>query len=305
MTKLSNQIVFFGSGPVAAKSLEFLSENFEIEAVITKPKLSNSRDSVPVIELSNKLGIKSYTPTNKLELDSLIRTGILGSKLGVLIDYGIIVSETVIDYFKLGIINSHFSLLPLLRGPDPISFSILSGVDISGVSLMLINIGIDEGKLLAQEKLKIGNLNNIELTKKLIDLSNKMLKNCLPKYLSGKLIPYPQSDIISPTYSRKLIKQDGVINWSKPSNQIEREIRAYISWPKSTTDIFGIPVIITSAKSSNVTIKPGSIKFDKSSLVIGCSDGSLSITRLKPAGKNDMTISSFIAGYKNRFQTIN
>lgn len=299
MINTSNQIVFFGSGPVAAKSLQFLSKHFEIEAVVTKPVQTNSRDKVPVIELAQKLGLEIFTPVNKIELDELILKKDFASKLGVLIDYGIIVSEKVINSFILGILNSHFSLLPLLRGPDPISFSILSGSDTSGVSLMLINSRIDEGKLIAQERLDISGLNNIELTDKLIDLSNEMLEESIPKYLSGELKPYAQSDKIRPTYSKKLTKQDGIIDWNKSAERIEREIRAYISWPKSTTEIFGISVIITGAKVSDLTGEAGEISYDKNSMNIKCSDGSLDIITLKPAGRNEMGISSFISGYRN------
>ena len=299
MTKTSNQIVFFGSGIVAAQSLGFLSKHFSIEAVITKPIQTHSRDKVPVIDLSKKLGLEIFTPTNKVELDGLIDKKPFSSQLGVLIDYGIIVSEKVIDYFSLGILNSHFSLLPLLRGPDPITFAILSGSDKSGVSLMLINAGIDEGKLIAQEELSIKGLDNVELTNKLIALSNSMLEKFIPKYRSGEITPYPQSDKITPTFSRKLTKEDGIIDWNKSAEEIENEIRAYISWPKSTTEIFGIPVIITRAKLSTLSGKPGEISYDKNSINIKCSKGSLDIISLKPAGRNEMAISSFISGYSN------
>jgi methionyl-tRNA formyltransferase len=297
--KTSNQIVFFGSGPVAEKSLEFLSIHFPIEAVITKPIQTNTRDKAPVIDLARKLNLKIFTPKNKIELDELIIKNDFSSQLGVLIDYGIIVSQKVIDNFELGILNSHFSLLPVLRGPDPISFAILNGLDVSGVSLMLIDPEVDKGKLIDQEELKIKDLNNIDLTNKLINLSDGMLEKSIPKYLSGELVPYPQSTTIKPTYSRKLTKQDGIIDWNKSADQIDREIRAYISWPKSTAEIFNVPVIITRAKVSHLEGKIGEIDYDKNSMNIKCSKGSLNIISLKPAGRNEMTISSFISGYKN------
>jgi methionyl-tRNA formyltransferase len=301
MTKTSKPIIFFGSGHVAAQSLELLSHNFNIEVMITKPKQANSRDPVPVIDLASSLGIKFFTPANRTELDKLFETNDFSSELGILIDFGIIVSKKVIDYFKLGIVNSHFSLLPVWRGPDPITFSILSGDISTGVSLMLINEGIDEGKLIAQEKLNIDHLNNIELTTSLINLSDLMLQKYLPKYLSNEIKPYSQLNQIFPTYSRKLTKDDGRINWNKPANQIEREVRAYIDWPKSFTEIYNIPVVITKVRLNDSGGKPGAISYDKISMNIKCLTSSLDILKLKPAGKPEMTISSFIAGYKNRF----
>ncbi len=301
MIKKSKTVVFFGSGSVAAKSLELLSNSFDIEAVITKPKQSSSRDPVPVIDTALKLGIKLFTPTNKNELDELFRENIFTSELGVLIDYGIIVSAKVINHFRLGIINSHFSLLPAWRGADPISFSILSGDKLTGVSLMLINTGIDEGNLIAQEEIQIKKLNSVELTDSLIALSNSMLKKYLPMYLSGEIAPYAQSSKVPVSYSRKLTKEDGRIDWNKPAEQIEREIRAFTYWPKSFTKIYNIPVIITAVNFNNSSGRPGSISYDKKSMNIKCATNSLDILKLKPIGKPEMNISSFISGYKNRF----
>ena len=302
MTKISKTIVFFGSGPVAAKSLELLLKNFSIEAVVTKPKKSSSRDPVPVIEVATKFNLKIYTPSNGHELDTLIKERPFKSGLGILIDFGIIVSQNVIDYFIFGIINSHFSLLPRWRGPDPISYSILNGDKISGVSLMLLTKGVDEGKLLAQQEINITGLDSIELTDRLIKLSDEKLQQYVPLYLTNKVVPFPQSDKIGATYSKKLSKADGEIDWHKSAKQIENEIKAYIHWPKSYTTIFGIPVIITAVNFNKESGRPSQIYFDKKTMNVKCRINSLDILRLKPAGKNEMGISAFIAGYKDRFK---
>src|SRR5678815_2818348 len=112
MKKMSEPIVFFGSGPVAAKSLELLAKDFSIEAVITKPRPAHHRGEVPVLDLAAKLQLPIHTVTNKKTLDELIKTNPFSSDIAVLIDFGIIVSQDAIDYFPLGIVNSHFSLLP-------------------------------------------------------------------------------------------------------------------------------------------------------------------------------------------------
>src|SRR5687768_5450622 len=124
MTSIDEPITFFGSGPVAAASLRLLAEDFTIEAVITKPRPAHHRGPVPVIELAEELGLKVYTAGNRRELDELFTGNPVRSSLAVLIDFGIIVSRQIIDYFPLGIINSHFSLLPEWRGADPITFAI-------------------------------------------------------------------------------------------------------------------------------------------------------------------------------------
>src|SRR5688572_20047531 len=125
------KIVFFGSGPVAAESLRLLGQSFEIEAIVTKPSTTR--------EMGAAAGsARLLTVENRHELDVLISEHPFESEVGVLIDFGIIVSQKVIDYFPKGIINSHFSLLPEWRGADPITFSILSGQKKTGVSLMLL-----------------------------------------------------------------------------------------------------------------------------------------------------------------------
>src|SRR6185295_10299303 len=123
MKKTSEPILFFGSGPVAAASLDLLRTDFEIEAVITKPRPPHHRGDVPVLALAEQADLPVLTAQNKAELDRLIERHSFQSKIGILIDFGIIVSQKVIDAFPLGIVNSHFSLLPKLRGADPITFS--------------------------------------------------------------------------------------------------------------------------------------------------------------------------------------
>jgi methionyl-tRNA formyltransferase len=292
------KIVFFGSGPVAAKSLELLAKDFEIEAVVTKPKPEHHRGDFPVLRVSEKLKLKTYTITNKRELSELIATKPFLSDIGVLIDFGIIVAQDTIDYFKKGIINSHFSLLPQWRGADPIAFAILSGQEKTGVSLMVIDAGMDTGKIIAFKSLPISqNSTTPSLTEELIMLSDKLLKEFLPKYYSGLVRPRSQPHPARTSYSRKLTKEDGNLDWTKPAAQLEREIRAYIEWPKSHTKLAGIDAIITRGYVSDNDGKPGKVEINDKQLFIYCGQGALVIEKLKPAGKNEMTSQAFLAGY--------
>lgn len=293
-------LVFFGSGPVAARSLELLVKNFQIEAVITKPQPPHHKEEFPVIAFAKSKAIKVLTAQNKQELSDLFATKPVKSHLGVVIDYGVIIAKEVIDYFPFGIINSHFSLLPQWRGADPITFSILSGQSETGVSLMLVNDSLDEGALLKQASLRItDDMTTPVLTNKLIDLSNQMLTEVIPAYTGGKIIPYTQ-DLTKPvSYSRKLTKQDGVIDWAKPAKQIECEIRAYSGWPNSSTQITGKDVTIIKAHDIDKNGQPGKAIADGKQLIVYCGKQALAIDRLKPAGKKEMSSESFLAGYKH------
>lgn len=296
-------LVFFGTGPVAAKSLRLLAKKFAIESIITKPKPAHHRGSAPVLDVASELGITALTVGNKDELDELFKTNPVKSRVAILIDFGIIVSQAVIDYFPLGIINSHFSVLPDLRGADPITFAILSGQEKTGVSLMKVVKAMDEGPLVGYgEYILPKDITGPELTDILIDLSDTLLEHEVPRIVSEQSQEAPQSvtkrDI---TYSRRLTKEDGRLIWSKPVAVLEREVRAFQGWPGSYTTIANdIDITITAAAISTEKGPPGSISFDKQRLVIYASDGALVIERLKPSGKNEMTVQSFLSGYSTK-----
>ena len=290
------QTVFFGSGPVALQNALAVQDTFGFEAIITKPAteaaMRRTFPKTPVFSISKKA-----------ELDALIHERSFTSSFGILIDFGIIVSQEVIDAFPNGIINSHFSLLPEWRGADPITFSLLSGQRETGVSLMLLSVGMDEGPLLAQASYSIKcDDTTTTLTSNLIDISSALLTNIIPEYLKADIAPLPQEH--SPfapehkiSYSRKLTKQDGQIDWQKPATTLEREVRAFIEWPHSYTTLGGKEVIITKAAAVSEEGTPGEIVVRKNQLIICCGSDALEVQQLKPAGKKEMSAAAFIAGY--------
>jgi methionyl-tRNA formyltransferase len=298
MKKISSPVVFFGSGPVAAESLRLLAVEAEIEAVVTKPRAAHHKGDVPVLRVAEELKLPIHTAANRKELDALIDTNPFHSRIGVLVDFGIIVSQKVIDYFPLGIVNSHFSLLPEWRGADPITFSILSGQKKTGVSLMLLSAGMDEGPILSYTGQDLSaTITTPQLTADLITLSNGQLVAILPLYLSGGAVPLAQDANIEPTYSRKLTKADGNIDWHKSAEQIEREIRAFIEWPKSYTKIGGLDVVILNAHVIDAKGAAGTFTKQDGRLVAFCGKKALVIDEIKPAGKQKMTGQAFLAGY--------
>jgi methionyl-tRNA formyltransferase len=290
MKNMSKTIVFFGSGPVAAASLDFLSDHFNIEAVITKSVPAHHKGVAPVEKLARKLKLPIIFASNKQELDNVIENHNFQSQIGIIVDYGVIVSQKIIDYFRLGIINSHFSLLPEWRGADPITFSILSGQSKTGVSLMLIRPTLDTGKLIARKSIQIdANDTTPILTKKLVELSNRLLLEYVPRYISSEIKPKEQPHPDRATYSRKLTKADGLIDWNKSAEQIEREIRAFRGWPGSRTTVSDKIIIITKAHVTNT---------QNSKLDIHCGDNKyLSIDELIAPSGRTMLAKDFINGY--------
>jgi methionyl-tRNA formyltransferase len=231
-----------------------------------------------------------HTPQNKAELSKLFKQTSFSSSLGVVVDYGIIIEQSVIDAFPKGILNSHFSLLPEWRGADPITFAVLSGQGETGVSLMLIDEKLDTGLLIAQEPYPLPpTITTPELTKELVALSSAMLIRCIPKYLAGKLKPYLQPDN-KPTYSRRLVKEDGLLDSHKPANRLECEVRAYRGWPKSRLTLFGHDVVVTKARVASAA--------NDGALVVPCAQETyLEIQELIAPSGRTMSGADFLRGY--------
>jgi methionyl-tRNA formyltransferase len=302
---MNEPIVFFGTGPVAAASLKLLSQSFTIEAIVTKPRPPHHHGDVPVLNAASELGLPLLEVENRKEVSEKIIAGRFKSQVAVLIDFGILVEQKVIDSFPLGIVNSHFSLLPQWRGADPITFSILSGQEKTGVSLMRLVAAMDEGPLLAVGETTLqSDTTTPMLTEELVELSYALLKDTLPKYVAGEIVGTTQENVAAavgyspiPTYSRKLTKEDGILNWDKSADQLEREVRAYLDWPKSRTIIGNHAVIITKARAEAGDGNPGDLWLSGRSFGIYCKRGILIIEALKPAGKSEMSTEAFLNGY--------
>ena len=164
---------------------------------------------------------------------------------------------------------------------------------------MLIVPALDEGPLLAQAEYRIPSDVTIDgLTHDLSELSNRLLIETLPTYIRGQIKPYPQSADHPATYSRKLTKADGDIDWSLPAAAIDRQIRAYLGWPGSRTELFGVDVIITAAHVATPEETAAERTGRAKAITLSCGDRTaLVIDRLKPAGKREMTGREFLAGH--------
>lgn len=296
--------IFFGSGPVAAASLQKLLSWQPICAVVTKRTPPHHKEAAPVVQIAQAHGLPLLYANTKAELDAL---AIPTCRYGIVIDYGVIISQKVIDYFELGIINSHFSLLPEWRGADPITYAILSGQQATGVSVMRIDSGMDTGPLLATIDVTITtDETGVSLTNKLVQASDDILQTTLPSYVAGTLQPYNQPDHIIATYSQKLHKQDGILRPDRTATELARQVRAFRGWPTSRLLCGATWLTIVSAQPSDVAASFGELVIHNKQLYYGCALGSLHITQLQPAGKKIMDATAFLNGYAQKLslQTI-
>ena len=295
----SNSIVFFGTGQTSLEALQCLSEDFIIELVVTKPPATNSagkefKNNVQVWAEEN--GINVINPKDKTDLAKLIKEANISSELGIVLDFGMIIPSEVIDMFPMGILNSHFSLLPKYRGADPIRTAILNGDKTSGVTIIRITPGLDDGPILTWAELDIADMNALELREELSKLNCALLPETARMYLNNELEPIEQ-DESEATHTHKATKESGRIDTSKSPEVLAQEIIAYFGWPKSYINISGKEIIILEAKPSSVSAPKGELITESKKLYLGCDGGSLEITKLQPQGKAPMDAQGFINGY--------
>ncbi|HEY1835341.1 MAG TPA: methionyl-tRNA formyltransferase [Candidatus Saccharimonadales bacterium] len=309
MKKTSETIVFFGNERLAtgvtttAPTLQALiNTGYHVSAVVSNYAEHQPRDAraleVGIIAKQNNIPI--LLPNKPLDILALLKG--LCPAIGVLVAYGKIVPREIIDVFPHGIVNIHPSLLPLHRGPTPIESVVLSGASETGVSLMRLIKTMDAGPVFSQEKITLsGRETKQELAAKLLNIGKTLLIDHLPAILSGTLQPTQQNSTLA-TYDTRINKADGIVNWNKPAEQLEREIRAYSGWPKSHTELAGRKIIVTKARVVEIASIPGKLAIRDKSLVIGTKHNGLGIEMLVPAGKKEMTAAAFLAGYGRTLQ---
>jgi methionyl-tRNA formyltransferase len=295
---MSKTIIFFGSGTVAQQSLKFLKQHLKIELVITKSSLKTSLN--PVIEEAQKNNIPLKFANNKDDLTKLFNNS-FQSELAILIDYGVIIPQNIIDSFKFSIVNSHFSILPDLRGADPITYALLSGQKSTGVSLMKLVSALDEGPLLDWQKITINSqTNNETLTDQLIELSNQLIKkNIIDRDWTTWKWQDQSSTHQKVSYSKKIFKEDGKLNFNLPAEQLERQIRAFHSWPKSYCNLQQQLIIINQARVLDLEGQPGHFFIHNHQLAVYCQQKALLIDSIQPANKKTMSSRDFLNGYRH------
>lgn len=310
MQQTSKTILFFGTEDFSAYTLEELIEhNFKIGAIITKPDTRRGRHKELVKPRVKKIGeahnIPVWQPARLRDIAEDISQ--FDSPAGVLVSYGKIIPQSIIDLFTPGIINVHPSLLPKYRGPSPIEAAILNGDTQTGVSIMQLSAAMDAGPVYTQKTISLtGSETAPELYDSLGKKGAELLTDILPKILDSTLEATPQDEQTA-SYCQLIQKSDGIIDWQKSASQIEREVRAYAGWPGSRTSLGSIDTIITQVSINTVAATehpaPGKIKFtsnDTGALLVGTADAWLQIDTLKPIGKKEMPARAFLAGYKHK-----
>lgn len=290
----SKKLVFFGSEDFSAPSLLGLIESgWQIPLVVTKPDSPAGRGlklhspEVKLIARTHSIGLVQTQDIN--EIARHIKAA--EADIGVLVAYGKILPNSIIDLFPRGIVNVHPSLLPKYRGPSPIEAAILSGDKTTGVSLMQLTQKMDAGPVYIQQELALnGSETRLSLQSTLAKLGARLLADKLHLIISGQIQPSEQDDTKA-TYTKLLKKPDGWIDWNSPAASIERLVRAYLGYPKARTKLLDrYEVVITKSQLVEAS-KPGR-------LTVKCEPGWLEITELIAPSGRTMSGADFLRGYK-------
>lgn len=314
----SSNLIFFGNerlstgfSPSGAPTLEALIDaGYNVSAVVAHhSETSRSRHSrdLEIANVAKRHNIPVLLPNNPKEIIEQLAG--YKSEIGVLVAYGKIIPQNIIDLFPRGILNLHPSLLPIYRGPTPIEQAILDGASKTGVSIMHLVKAMDAGPIYMQAEIHVKNHEPKQaLTERLLTTGCQLMLETLGKVLSGgSLAPTPQNEALA-TYTSLINKEDGLINWHKPAIELERQIRAFATWPQSRAKIYSqslapLDVIITSASLNNAgpdKLLPGQISYSASQLLVGTGAKTLQIISLKVPGKKELTAQAFANGYLSK-----
>lgn len=293
------RIAFFGTHEFGVNILESLAQDdrFSVDLVVTQPNKPVGRKQVltppPVKILADTLGIKTKQQENlknfHLEEDQF--------DVAVTAQYGLLIPSHMFTETKHGFVNVHTSLLPKYRGASPIQSALINGETETGVTIMIMDAGMDTGDILSQEKITINPDETYpDLDKRLAKTGSNLLLKTLPDYIEGNITPQKQ-DETKVTVCKKLSRDDGKIDWNKTTEEIYNLYRGTAPWPGIWTTLDGERVKLLKIKPANLKLDPGTIQTDDAKICIGTKDGAVEVEKIQFEGKTALDVNACLAGY--------
>ncbi len=301
------RIVFAGTPEFAAQHLQaLLDAKRQVVAVYTQPDRPAGRGQKlmpsPVKQLALQHEIPVYQPQTLRDPAAQAELAGLQADLMIVVAYGLILPQAVLDMPRLGCINSHASLLPRWRGAAPIQRAIEAGDAETGVTVMQMEAGLDTGPMLLKVSTPIthddtgGTLHD-----RLADLGSRAVIDAVAALEAGKLKGEIQDDTLA-TYAHKLNKDEARLDWQRPAVELERLVRAFNPWPTCHSSLDGVAVKIHAARASTGQGTPGQIiDASKDGLVVACGEGSLVLTRLQLPGGKALAVSDLFNSRREQF----
>ena len=298
-----------GSPQFAVPSLEHLILNqYQIVGVYTQPDRPAGRGRVlvspPVKEAALRWGLPVVQPVSLKSTEALTQMADFHSDVIVVAAFGLILPQSVLDIPGYGCINVHPSLLPKFRGASPVAAAILSGDEFTGVSIMLLDAGMDTGPVLARAMVPVSPRDNTgSLTDRLSLLAAHLLQEALVGWWRREIAPQPQNEAEA-TYSAQITKEDGEIDWHLSALDIWRRVRAFNPWPGCYTKWRGRQLRIIEAEPlpGESTIGVGQVvalSGREAVPGIGTGDGILEVRKIQLEGKRAMSAAEFLRGQRD------
>lgn len=295
------RVLFFGTPGFAVHTLEALARVHTVRCV-TRPDRPVGRHATltasPVAAAAERLGIPCQKP-EKLDDAFLEDVRAWNPDVGVLTAYGKLIKPALLALPRKGFLNVHPSLLPRHRGASPITSALLSGDRETGVTIMLMDEGLDTGPVIAARTVTLAGTETCgDLTESLARVGADLLIETLEPWMNDSLKPITQDDTQA-TVSRTLTRDDGRLDWTQPAEMLERTVRAYDPWPGTFTEASGTRLKILRARldDGRSTEPPGTVLRAGTRLLVVCGDGgTLDILELQAAGKKPMKAEDFLRG---------
>ena len=299
------RIVFMGTPDFAVPSLNALLERgHEILAVYTQPDKPKGRGKsmlpTPVKEEALKHGFPVYQPVKVRDPEFLQVLEKLDPDIIVVAAFGQIIPKSILELPKYGCINIHASLLPKYRGAAPIQWAVIDGEKESGVTTMMMDVGLDTGDMLEQKAIPLDEKETGgSLFDKLSALGGSMILSTLKGLENGTITRTPQGES-GTSYAKMLTKEMGHIDWTKDAVSIERLVRGLNPWPSAYTSYAGKTMKIWSAEVTDLPGEraPGKIHVTKDRLFFETGEGVLDVKELQLEGKKRMDTASFLRGFQ-------
>lgn len=302
------RIIFMGTPEFAAPTLHALlaagpQHNWQVVAVATQPDRPAGRSkqpvSSPIKQAAQVAGVPVLQPAS-LRKDAAAVEALrhLAPDVIVVAAYGLILPQSVLEIPTFGCLNVHASLLPAYRGASPITAAILDGLTETGVTIMLMDEGMDTGPVLRQAVQPIQpDDTTATLSARLADQGAALLVATLVDWRRGAVAPVAQSALPgAPSSCRLIKKEDGRIDWTQPAALIERMTRAYTPWPSAYTQWKGEPFKIIAATVMPGAAAPGQVIRTAEGAAVGTGAGLLHLRTVQPAGKRPLDVRSFLNG---------
>lgn len=300
------RLIFLGTPDFAVPTLARLhADGHQIAGVYTQPDRPvgrSGRPAPPPVKrwaLDHGLEVRQPRSLRREPVQAELRD--LQADALVLVAYGLILPQAVLDATPLGGLNLHPSLLPRHRGPAPVVGALLAGDQETGVSVMLMDAGMDTGPVLAQERTPIGpDETAVELSDRLSNQGAELMAATMPRWAARAITPTRQDDAQA-TYTRLLTRDDGVLDWSQPAETLARQVRAYQPWPGTATRWKGrsLKVLRASAAPAGTGALPGTVVAHEGGAAVTTSDGLFVLGTVQVEGKKPAPIGEFLRGARD------